>query len=656
MADEAPGHDDDEGAAQYIESRSGVDCDAANTAGVPYPPMDEWEQELVWCMEHGGRPGPRPTEFFSTMSTKSVRMGGASDYLAAHGQEALATALDDDEEPWAWRAAKAQRQSGTDVPRTRSSPEADHGPDWLDGSADEDDVHYCYGVKVEAEAKTEVKAKVKGGMSRLTPFDVWHDDDAVEPAPARDTRAATRNAPARVAVLSAPAVQARAVGTAARESGPPAPTFGPAMHGQPADAKLQQVLAFAGRLGLLGELPGREVSREGETVAARELRLGMLARARQTYDVGRLHASLTGFEEFMTIVRREPPFMTPRHAGDIDCMQYNQETLDMFAEFLRRRGSRLRGRSGEEIKSDTIQTYVSQIKKLRTHEAHHTIVCPEVNVIAPAALKRMRQIDGPKAIAGCSLGLRARHLRAAALAGFQRRSKRGTQEWGAALSAHNLLARGGEVCVVDGVELDVSRDLIIGAVEFKEPGEVSGDLPWLTMEMVPIKDTTARRRTAVMPVRRRSAGGEIGSDPLDTYDAVVLAIEGRIGRMPPTRGRVQGAEALLPLFVGPKGNPWCTADTRRLARRIAGFIGLEEDLYGGKSFRIGGATDYRAVYGPEAAERMIKQRGRWHSDIHSLYTRALAAEHLEGSAAIGDARGAELEALCKGWTQPASFN
>ena len=85
-------------------------------------------------------------------------------------------------------------------------------------------------------------------------------------------------------------------------------------------------------------------------------------------------------------------------------------------------------------------------------------------------------------------------------------------------------------------------------------------------------------------------------------------------------------------------------------------IGLEEDLYGGKSFRIGGATDYRAVYGPEAAERMIKQRGRWHSDIHSLYTRALAAEHLEGSAAIGDARGAELEALCKGWTQPASFN
>ena len=64
---------------------------------------------------------------------------------------------------------------------------------------------------------------------------------------------------------------------------------------------------------------------------------------------------------------------------------------------------------------------------------------------------------------------------------------------------------------------------------------------------------------------------------------------------------------------------------------------------------------HRAVYGPEAAERMIRQRGRWWSDIHTLYQRALASEHLQGSAAIGDARGAELEALCKGWAQPANF-
>ena len=118
---------------------------------------------------------------------------------------------------------------------------------------------------------------------------------------------------------------------------------------------------------------------------------------------------------------------------------------------------------------------------------------------------------------------------------------------------------------------------------------------------------------------------------------------------------MEGPDALLPLFVNSRGGAWTTADTRRLARKYAAKLGLEANLFGAKSFRIGGATDYRAVYGPEAAERMVRQRGRWWSDIHELYQRALEAEHLSGSAAIGDARGAELEALCKGWAQPASF-
>ena len=462
---------------------------------------------------------------------------------------------------------------------------------------------------------------------------------------------------ARGASASAHPAAARAPGSAAASyptvlaGGPSGPTQFATL-----EPKLRKMLTFAGKLGLLGALPGNEISREGESAVARDLRLGVLTRARQTYDVGKLDTALKWFEEFNGVAQRSPLFMPLLHAGDLASMQYNQETLDMFAEYVRRRGSRLRGRSGETIKSDTIQTYVSQIKKLRTHEAHHTIVGPEVNVVGPSAYKRMRQLDGPPRDQGVSLGIRARHLRNAAARGFDRKSKRGTQEWGAALTAHNLLCRGGEVCLVDGnPDVDPARDMVIGAVEFKEPGEVSDGLPWLTVEMVPIKDTTARRRSAVMPVRRRSAGGAIGSDPMDTYDAIVLAIAGRTGRMPPARGRVTGPEAILPLFVGPKGKPWCTTDTRRLARRIAAWLDLDEDLYGGKAFRIGGATDYRAIYGPDAAERIIRQRGRWWSDIHTLYQRALAAEHLEGSAALGDAKGAELEALCKGWAQPTAF-
>ena len=52
---------------------------------------------------------------------------------------------------------------------------------------------------------------------------------------------------------------------------------------------------------------------------------------------------------------------------------------------------------------------------------------------------------------------------------------------------------------------------------------------------------------------------------------------------------------------------------------------------------------------------LIKQRGRWCSTVQHLYERALAEEHLGASAVIGDAVGRELEALCPGWAQPATF-
>ena len=423
--------------------------------------------------------------------------------------------------------------------------------------------------------------------------------------------------------------------------------------------QLRKVLSLAEQLGLLGPMPDQSLASEGETMVGASLRRGLLQRARETYDLGRLETALKWFSDFQADVQRLPPFQPLQHAGDIQAMTYNQQTLDIFAEYLRRSGSRLKGRHGVTIKSDTIATYVGQIKKLRTHEAHYTVVDPKVvNVVAPAAFKRMRQLDGPPGQRQLKLGIRARHLRAIAESGFDRRSYRGSIEWGAAVTAHNLLLRGGEIGVVDGQKgaaaFDSARDMTIGCVEFKEPCEESSGLPWLTIEIVPIKDTTARRRSAVMPVQRRGPG-TLGSDPMDPYDAVVLAIWARLGRMPPSTGHVDGPEGLLPLFVGARGKPWTTGDTRKLAQRFALTLQLDPQNFGGKSFRIGGATDYRAVYGPEAAERMVRQRGRWWSDIHELYQRALASEHLQGSAAVGDATGAELEALCKGWSQPASF-
>ena len=582
-------------AVSHLDDQNDADCAAADRAGELHPPMERWsaaaENEMP---SYGGRAGPAPPEFHA-------RRGAASSLVKPEppstGGKHTTDQPDGSEEPWdAWPLGRD--------PDTRP---------------------------VEPEPRAELGLRMSDtGSAAPGKRPLGRSDPPVEADPLPTLRPASRAFYAR-------------------------PADGPASRSAK-DFKLRLVMDKADRLGLLGGAQGRDGHREGESELARELRDGMLQRARETYDVGRLATSLDWFEEFQADVRRSPSVLPLRHAGDIEALTYNQETLDMFSEYIRRRGSRMAGRRGETVKSDTVATYVGQIKKLLTHEAHHAITDVSVNVIAPSAHKRMRQLDGPAGERRLSLGLRARHLRQAAENGFDRTSKRGVIEWGAALTAHNLLARGGEVCVCDGEDLDPERDLTLGAIEFKEPSEVSDDLPWLTAEFVPIKDTTVRRRSVVMPVRRRSACGRLGEDPVDTYDAIVLVMRARLGRMPPARGRVEGPEASLPLFVGPKGKPWCTADTRRLARRIASSLGgLDELLFGAKSFRIGGSTDYRAIYGPEGAERLIRQRGRWWSDISALYQRALAAEHLQGSAAVGDARGAELEALCKGWAQPANF-
>ena len=420
--------------------------------------------------------------------------------------------------------------------------------------------------------------------------------------------------------------------------------------------ELQRLLRKAEQLHLTGPLGADDGAGDGETPLAAALRLGVRDRARETWDVGRLDTALTWFAEFAEDAERVPMFKELGGLDDVAALVYNQTSLDMFGEYLRRRGSRLKGpRAGVTLRADTISAYVSTIKSLRTAEARHRITDPRANTIGPAAAKRMRQLDGPPGQRQLRLGLRARHLRAIAAAGFVRFSKRGAQQWAAAVLAHNLLLRGGEVGVVDSAEFDTARDLTIGAVEFKAPCAESAWLPWLTVDVVPIKDVHARRRVCPMPVRRRGSGGELGGDPMDVYDAIVLAIAARIGRLPPTLGRVGGPEAMWPLFTRARGGAWRTADTRALARDFAQRLGLDPNEFGAKSFRVGGATDWRAVFGPRAAEAIIRQRGRWCSDVAAIYQRALADEHLSGSAAVGGADGAELEALCRGWAQPASF-
>eukprot|EP00965_Chrysotila_dentata_P209501 6185330-Pleurochrysis_carterae.AAC.1 len=87
---------------------------------------------------------------------------------------------------------------------------------------------------------------------------------------------------------------------------------------------------------------------------------------------------------------------------------------------------------------------------------------------------------------------------------------------------------------------------------------------------------------------------------------------------------------------------------------MATALGMAPDEFGGKAWRIGGATDLRDVLG-EGGISQINQRGRWATDIAQVYQRAIVDQQLRASADVGSARGEDLESLCAGWSQPASF-
>eukprot|EP00965_Chrysotila_dentata_P108757 3592924-Pleurochrysis_carterae.AAC.2 len=59
---------------------------------------------------------------------------------------------------------------------------------------------------------------------------------------------------------------------------------------------------------------------------------------------------------------------------------------------------------------------------------------------------------------------------------------------------------------------------------------------------------------------------------------------------------------------------WTTATSQRLAPHMAAACGLDPDEFGGKCWRIGGATNLRNRLG-EAGEKVIRERGRWASNV-----------------------------------------
>ena len=105
-------------------------------------------------------------------------------------------------------------------------------------------------------------------------------------------------------------------------------------------------------------------------------------------------------------------------------------------------------------------------------------------------------------------------------------------DWAAALVAHNLLLRGGEVGTTDGGQgFRPSHGITFRQIEWRAPCADSEGLPWIIVHVVAIKDQTARNKRVPMPVQRRHDGPR-GADALCTYDAVAAVWQRRTGQEP----------------------------------------------------------------------------------------------------------------------------
>ena len=369
-------------------------------------------------------------------------------------------------------------------------------------------------------------------------------------------------------------------------------------------------------------------------------------------DTDRVRTALSWFEDFERDSDRVP-FLDPASEGG---KAYNQETLDLFTEYIRDRGSRKKGSEGQPLRAPHIGSMVSTIRLLVEREQRGLITCKEDNVVGPQLLRQMRKEDGPPGQRKLSRAIRALHLRAVAEKGYPRYRGWGAMKWAVAVTCLNVLLRGGEPGVAKrGTPVDPKRNITFSSFDWREPCDESRGRPWLLLDVVGIKDTQFKNRVTPMPICRRHTWEDcgVGEDPLCAYDALLRVWRETEGRIPPSE-RVYHGGSETAFFRNEAGEVWSTRDSQQLAKEIAAWAGLPPDECGGKAFRIGGATDLREVHGA-GAQFLIKERGRWGSDVAQLYQRSLLQAQLDLSVGMGVAHTRDMEEMVKDWVQPARY-
>jgi integrase len=326
---------------------------------------------------------------------------------------------------------------------------------------------------------------------------------------------------------------------------------------------------------------------------------------------------LRHFQRFCDEQSIHQPFARPRHAGDLEAINHNEEILMMFAVYLVRPP-----RSGRARTAATALAYCSH---LRSHVASALGFTIRTDTTKWRRLVKAISRQHTRERRLCK-ALRATHLRHAARGHLAHSTPYSANLLGAVTVGWHVLARPQELVNLRRSDLQF----------------VGGMRPHAILRLRPLKK--AAHHDAVPIIIAPGDGG--GADAyaalrrLETSDPVHPS-----SRAATPLFRVHGGRRVLPLTSAA-----LTAWVRHVAK-CAGENQLRE--FTGRSLRVGGATDLAATGAPEA---VIRAQGRWSSTTHRAYTRMTFEQAHAMSARLTQAASdPTLEAAVGNYTQRARW-
>ena len=392
----------------------------------------------------------------------------------------------------------------------------------------------------------------------------------------------------------------------------------------------------------------------------RQLRASAERKVREAVDPERLGTALTYVELFAAATAGRPLFVNVQVGPP--ALAHNAETFELIREFITRRGSIRPGQLGKRLHADTASEYVGAFRSALSAFTHSPVAPASDGGRQQRVLKydkKSNPVDKDRSKR--RLGFRSRYFPRVVQSSFDRSSPAGDFRWTTWLATWSCLMRPGEPGHGRGKRpFDPRLGICLSSVLFWSPEvNTNADGRWaMCMLIRPIKDTTGTQERRPTVVSALHVGGEPSDDPCCTYSHVLRLWRRRVGEVcrqhAPCTGPVFCARcSAAPLFAWPdSARPWSSADGLAVVKDMATAIGLDPADFGGHSGRIAGGSDIRDALGLVRGRAVVHQRGRWDATFEDIYMRETAAEQMEASRLMVEARRPEVEALLPGYVQP----